>query len=303
MKDVAILGAGITGCLAGMMLPEAIILEASPEFHQNHHALLRFRSDELSRVTAIPFKRVKVYKSIWYQGHHLLQADPQLANWYSRKCTGEYLSRSIWDTEPSVRWIAPSDFHEQLATRCGHRIKYGVFVDCLPPQSTIISTLPMPVLAGILGDDLETAVQFKHTPIQVERCLIRGADIHQTIYYPDPSMSVYRASIVGDRMIIEAAGTMSINESDIIEVAASFGASMGDFYDRKAERQEYGKIVPIDNAIRKQFIFRASLDHRVFSLGRYATWKDVLLDEVYGDLSKVREMMDQSDYDLRRSGL
>jgi hypothetical protein len=60
-----IVGAGMAGCLAGVLNPTATIYEAAESFQQNHDAVLRFRDDQVSKQVGIPFKKVKVRKGIY----------------------------------------------------------------------------------------------------------------------------------------------------------------------------------------------------------------------------------------------
>ena len=57
-----IVGTGLSGLIAAHIWPNANVFELSPSPIEQHKALLRFRSDVVSQVTGIEFKRVKVRK-------------------------------------------------------------------------------------------------------------------------------------------------------------------------------------------------------------------------------------------------
>jgi hypothetical protein len=59
---------------------------------------------------------------------------------------------------------------------------------------------------------------------------------------------------------------------------------------------------PIDDALRKQLLFRLTHEHNVFSLGRFATWRNILLDDVVDDIVQVKRLLKSgSAYDVRRA--
>ena len=61
--------------------------------------------------------------------------------------------------------------------------------------------------------------------------------------------------------------------------------------------QEYGKIRPIDERLRKEFIFQMTTQHNIYSVGRFATWRQILLDDVVDDIKVVEEFIrGKSDY-------
>ncbi len=313
-----ILGAGMAGCLAGIMNGGAKILEAAPSLPNNHHGVLRFRSDNISKITGIPFKRVVVRKALWFDGYDYNNATPRLANMYSQKVIGKIQERSIMNLAPAERWIAPEYFHKLLGEMLEDRIEYNCKVMEITERRVnmeigihswsrgegdpIISTIPMTAMARCTGlpfpDNYDCAVV---NNIYVSKVRISRANVHQTIYYPDPNMNIYRASIVGDLLIIEAMdSTLKSWEQEVIR--ESFGLSsplsFGPF------TSEQGKIAPIDDSARKNFMLRLSMDFNIWSLGRYACWRpSVLLDDVYDDILKIRSMMGTHNYDIRRNTL
>ena len=295
-----ILGAGMAGCLAGVLDPKAIILEAAPEPTTTHRAVLRFREDKISKVTGIPFRPVMVRKAIWLDGQEVMPT-PRVCNLYSQKITGKILDRSIRSIESVQRFVAPDDFHLQLAEQCKARIKYNSPVVAIgktslridggsgsierAPDEPILSTMPMPTLMLLLG--IQHREKFDFQPITVTRYKLPGTDVFQTIYFPSGETPVYRATMTGDDLIIESVA----DSSTPLEVCEAFGISHSQLLPVSENVQKYGKIAPIDDRMRKHIMFTASADFRVYSLGRFACWRNILLDDVYEDFFKIKRMI------------
>lgn len=288
----------MAGCLAGLLTSEATIFEANRELGEGHQALLRFRSGQIGQLTGIPFIKVTVQKAIWSDGT-FHQPNPRLINLYARKVIGTPQQRSIHNIEPQVRWIAPDNFHHQMISQLGPRIQLGMEVshlDQLKGMGPIISTLPLFYTAKLAGVELKTHLH--HDSIQVTRYTLPGADVYQTIYFPDRSTNVYRASISKDILIIEAMGPASA--ADKTEVVQAFGLEGMAFEKGPVTTQRLGKIIPLPERERKDLLYHLSTEHNIWSLGRYACWRNVVLDDVLNDVFKIRQMIGQSRYDLSR---
>lgn len=295
-----IYGAGIAGMLAGCVFQHAHIFEAGPENQANHKAVLRFRSSAVGDAVGIEFRKVRVHKGLALDGM-FVEPTIQLANWYSRKVIGRLADRSVWHLEPVDRFIAPEDFIGQLADRCAGRIHWGHAIsadELRTEREQAISTLPMSVMAKMIG--AEGAPTFQYAPIVVRRWRVRASDVFQTIYFPAPDLSLYRASITGDLLIAEycGAGEPAAADAQMFEV---FGLEPGDCTPLEEARQRFGKIAPIDEAWRKSFIFNLTHKHNVFSLGRFGTWRNLLLDDVIKDLSVLKRLVNASHYDRARA--
>jgi len=305
-----IYGGGIAGLLAGCMFQTAKIFEAAPENSSGHKALLRFRSSAVGDAIGIDFRKVRVHKGIWIDGK-FAEPNIQLSNLYSRKVIGKLADRSIWNLDPCDRFIAPEDFIGQLIERCRGRIEWShpVTAEEIEKETRkIISTMPMSVMAKLIADLDPTSPpaapipEFKHEPITVRRWRIPGADVFQTIYFPSPDNNLYRASITGDMLIAEYVGDkIDDNRSERYggDIQKAFGLDMS-WQSVETVNQRYGKIAKIDDAWRKQFIFRLSNHHNIFSLGRFGTWRNILLDDVLKDISVIKRLMNTSTYDRSR---
>jgi len=304
-----ILGAGMAGCLAGIVNSNAIILEKSESPPNNHNAVLRFRDDGVSKVTGIPFRKVSVQKSIWYEGQHR-PLDPRLANMYSQKVLGVIIPRSINNLDTVTRYIAPPDFHQLLIGQCADRIQYGEsvieitnsLIGCkvsspIPRKNhPVISTMPIGVLARVIGLPISTP-SFNFRRIFTTRIKISNCDTFQTIYYPDESdTKVYRATLTGSDLIIESMG--EITTTDIGMVIQTFGICGTHRFEIINDNQEqrYGKIQEIDENVRRNFILQATLRFNVYSLGRFATWRNILLDDVLSDIYVINKLVHADIY-------
>lgn len=294
-----IVGAGLTGLLAAHAWPRMDVLEAAPAPSAGHRALLRFRTDAVSHLTGIAFRKVRVRKAI-VSGSATAAPSIRLANQYSLKVAGRLLpDRSIWNVEPADRFIAPPDFYEQMVEAVGSRISWGVVADidgAAARRATMISTAPLPATLGALG--IASGVEFERSAITVDRLRVPRADVFQTIYFPEPDTPVYRASITGDLLIVESIGTDGPDPTDIAAVLDAFGVPAADQIDRAEQR--YGKIAPIeDDAARRALLFSLTRDYGIYSLGRFAIWKNVLLDDVVGDIASIKRLMSADAYTRR----
>ncbi len=318
-----VLGAGMSGCLFGALNKDAIIYEAQEDIPDNHNAVLRFREDKISKATGIPFKKVKVRKAIWSDDCEI-NPSPRLSNLYSQKVTGKISDRSINNIDPVERYIAPSDFSMILADMChgrihfNHKVKkietslitFGIgnvvdFNDNIIDRNRtpIISTMPMRVLSKVTSISIEQDFNFKS--INVSRYKIKDCDVYQTIYYPYPSLGIYRATLTGEDLIIESTLNYpegSIGYEDELEIVLeSFAINKDSVEAISKTEQKYGKISPIDDAARKNFMFNCTRDLAIYSLGRFACWRNILLDDVYDDIYKIKAMSQQDLYDVKRN--
>lgn len=307
-----ILGAGLSGLIAGNMLRrfKPKIFEAQSELPNNHAALLRFRSRDVSNACAIPFKKVKVRKAVYFKDklHH--HADLEMMNLYSRKVTGEYQQRSIENLEPVERYISPPDFIEQASQHL--QIEYSKTVDRRllfdHIDAPAISTIPMDKMMELMLWDKKP--EFKYMPIWSVTCdIIVKCDLYQTIYFPEDAFPYYRCSITGNKLIVEFNedpkdlmgddNVHFINDNApfaIIDALTSFGV-IESWNNLKIKHQKYGKLLPIDDRLRKEFMLWLTREFNIYSLGRFATWRQILLDDVVKDVNVIESLMHGSGYE------
>ena len=299
---VAIYGAGLAGLLAANMLRgmSPTVFEAQGSLPNNHGALLRFRSDKAGTACGIPFKKVHVTKAIKYDGKITTEPNLFLSNMYSQKVTGSIMSRSINNLSAASRYIAP--WHLIRDMSMGAEISYNMSLSEHSIANTsgpIISTIPMPVLMKIVGWD--EIPDFPKQKIYTIRATIDqpDCDIYQTIYYPDPTVPHYRVSVIGNVVICEAAVPIESKPAPHIMsiLMDDFGFRPRKITNITSSTQEYGKIRPIDERLRKEFIFQMTTQHNIYSVGRFATWRQILLDDVVDDVKVVEEFIrGKSDY-------
>lgn len=304
--SVRIYGAGMAGLLASTMLRRfrPMVFEAQPSLPDNHGALLRFRSDAVAHQTGQDFRRVRVTKAVKIYGSLCDFATIREANQYSLKVTGEVRARSVMDLAVADRYIAPDDFISTMARDAILQMSHPLTKERLEEIRTsgddhIVSTIPMPVLMSLVN--WPTLPQFRYRAIwSVTAELPRIVDVYQTIYYPGPQ-PYYRASITGSRLILEYAEETGTPDKDHArEVLEDFGLS-GIRYDlHDAKRQEYGKLLPISEAQRQEFILAMTDQYNIYSVGRFATWRQILLDDVVKDLHHVERWITQRNSYHRR---
>jgi len=296
-----IVGAGLAGLVAAHALPKQPIFEAAMEPRESHKALLRFRSDDVARVTGIEFKEVEVRKGIWLNPKGgWVEPSIEIANLYSTKVLGKLLSRSIWNLAPVARYIAPDDFYERLVANVAARIEWGRPVDFREAKGEPgpwISTAPLPVVTKALG--IEDEIEFDRAAITVERWRIPNCDVYQTVYFPSPNHTLYRASITGDVLILEFVGDPYGTYALDVKEAFALPAPLYEMELLEKVNQKYGKIAPVNDEKRKALIGHLSSEHNIYSLGRFATWRNILLDDVVNDISVIKRLTTMDRYEQR----
>jgi hypothetical protein len=296
---IKIYGAGLAGLLTANVMRKRnpVILESQPALPNNHAALLRFRTDKVGRACAIPFKKVKVKKAIKYDCEIHTKPDLFFSNLYSQKVTTAILSRSIDDLESAERYVAPENLINQMANGCDIQYnqelnKYDIF-----DESPKISTIPMPALMKIVG--WRDIPKFSSTKIYTQKAIIEDpeCDVYQTIYYPDPLESHYRISIIGNVVTSEHITKPENHIGDHIMSALreDFGIKARKLNDLKSSSQKYGKIRPINEELRKEFIYEMTSKYKIYSVGRFATWRQLLLDDVVKDIEVVEKFIYNQD--------
>lgn len=309
-KEIIIAGAGLTGLIAAHAFRGSQVQEAASEedvTRNEHAALLRFRSDTVSRITGIPFREVLVHKSVW-DGQRHVELNMALANAYAAKvlaATGGKISgRSIWNLDAVKRFIAPPDFISRMRHNLRDRVLYDHPVDLSwhwnSDRAAIVSTIPLPTLLSLAAAHESwnkeawafEAGEFKCASITVSRYKLEGVDLHQTVYFPGPETGTYRASITGDVLIVEGVGGHEMSADDLLRI---FGLDVAcNFLDAKI--QKYGKIIDIPATRRRQLLRKLTESGGVYTLGRFATWRNVLLDDVANDIEVIRRLVDSDAY-------
>jgi hypothetical protein len=307
MTKKQIIGAGLAGLIAGCHFKNVPILEAGPRVEQ-HKALLRFRDSSVSELTGIPFKEVTVRKEISYLNQSHAACNIPFANMYSQKVAGVIAGRSIWNLETAKRYIAPPDFYDRLVDLHGNRISFECPLEDIGGNAHLvqqISTIPLPAMMSVCGIKHEHKFDFQRAPIRVTRYrLAPNTDVYQTVYFPDPVLRAFRASITGDLLIVESMTSQPREHfawaydpaEEIGRVTRAFGLSISDISFVDTVEQRYGKIIDIPREQREAILYELTHKFNVFSVGRFATWRNILLDDVVKDLRQIERLMTASSY-------
>jgi hypothetical protein len=295
-----IVGAGLAGLIAAHIFRrhEPVVLEAQAGLPSNHSAILRFRTPAVSEATGVPFRKVDVHKAAMWDGNLVTESNVAISNSYSQKCTGAVVPRSALYLYPVERYIAPPNFVELLAK--GVDIRFDHKLETFGEDPTVW-TAPMPVLMDIMKFDKP---DFKFTPIWVTTWEIESpeTDVFQTIYYPQDDVPYYRASINGRQLIVEWAKQPDENYGPY-SILRDFGIDVSDWSAGTFKKQPYGKILNIDEKLRKEFVMGMTDRHNIYSLGRFATWRQLLLDDVVGDCKMIDNWIEtRGDYERTRHG-
>lgn len=303
-----IIGAGIAGAMANgyfsSLHPQ--VFEARKEQGSSHKAIMRFRDFSIGYLLGVPMEKVCVSKAIFYNGE-FVDPNPMVLNLYSKKVSQGIFGRSIQSTKSVERFIAKSDY--SISSAC-----YGVKLESIEmgkcyfgdgrkvDYDVCISTIPLPMIAKIAGIKFEDAT-VKSYPINVARFPVKiPSDIFQTIYFPSPETSVYRASLERQVLIVESLGS-DYNEEDVEEVFDVFGLSESDLGEVEITVQSLGKIVDMDESIRRRIITELTDRLNIYSLGRFAVWKNITSDVLLHDLDRIAKMIRYSNserkYEMR----
>ncbi len=305
---IRIIGSGMAGLLAANMLRKykPVIYEAKGSLPNNHGALLRFRSSSVSDATCIDFKKVKVIKNIYDNERLFTESTIKLSNKYSKRVTGELHNRSICNLDSVYRYIAPDDFIE----KCAQDVEIN-FNNPFSHESTsifekdipTISTIPMPSLMDALNYPEFDESKFKFRGIKSFRYKIKmNCDLYQTIYIPDNyEYPFYRISITGNILICESSydslvfGTDEIISSVLEKI---FGITENvKLEDVEIVKQKYGKLIPINKNYARRFITWATNKHNIYSLGRFSTWRQLLMDDCVNDVKVIEKLIKTENYE------
>lgn len=311
MEDVKIFGAGLAGLLAARIMIDSkpVVMEKQPSLPNNHNALLRFRSGIVGDVTNIPFKKVNVSKYVLRdQGSNPIR-DSAI---YSLKVANVLHSRSITDTRPSERFIAPPDFIKRLASTADIRYNED-FLDwtsnLVRPHGVCISTLPMDFMMQAFK--WPDKVNFSRLPGWTMRGVIRkefDCQLNGTVYSARKNDCWYRASSTDNIVMVEGAGSLEevlpnedYRQEAFFNAAWHLGIPCEAFESFEVHASKYQKIVDLkgeEAESAKRFVMWLSKEHQIYSLGRFATWRSkVLLDDIVNDVRVIcRLIKGQSDY-------
>ena len=70
-----------------------------------------------------------------------------------------------------------------------------------------------------------------------------------------------------------------------------FGVKSYELKDITVSEMKYGKLLPIEEKVRKEFILYLTQQYNIFSVGRFATWRQLLLDDIVDDINVIDNMI------------
>lgn len=305
---VAIFGAGLSGLIAARMLADRkpTVYEKQSSIPNNHKAVLRFRTSKVGDATNIPFREVKVLKAV--SGGINSVSD---AVRYSRKVTGKLHVRSILDLDPVLRYIAPMDMVSRLASTAtmvlGQDFEDWTSNLIKQERPPVISTLPMPYMMDLFR--WPNKPQFVSTQGWTARCKLRphlDARLNCTVYYPG-NEPWYRASVTDDELIVEGIGEPEFEllqdwGSDRLDetLLGPLGLRTHDLGTwgeiHRSRYQKIGELTSAERESAKLFVMWLSQEHKIYSLGRFATWRPkLLLDDIVNDVRVIARLIDGSN--------
>lgn len=302
-----ILGLGMASMLAACYYKDAEILATTEEvqnFHSDsfHTAVLRFKTNLISKITNINIPYKTVYKEILDYNGHPIPLSIAAINAYSFKTTNCYTERSISKDEHIVmRYVPKADFISELFHKVCYRITMIDSYHDIPKiknDEAIISTIPL----WNWYDNIWKGNENNILPIRVITFKIPNCDVHQTIYLPF-HVGIYRCTIEYDTLIIELIGNKSgLNmsvDTALNTTCRCFGIySWKDFELINDKVYNFGKMctLDIDNNKRKSAILNLTIDRHIYSLGRYATMRNIGLDAIADDIIKIDEQLNIDGY-------
>jgi len=190
---------------------------------------------------------------------------------------------------------------EQMARKLDIELDMPFIGRAAPIDATthIISTMPMPLMMGMHN---YTGPEFKSLPVWTIKCEFRGitSSVCQTLYQATYN-SWYRATIHGQELTLE----FMFDPSEAMHprlwadsVMPKFGINQDVLGAWKLggavlNKLNIGKILPIDEAARKRFMLWLTEHHGIYSLGRFATWRNILLDDIVKDVKRIEAMIER----------
>lgn len=306
MKTIKIYGAGMAGLLAGVILSKKFniqIIEKQPKLEKKHFALLRFKDNSIEEATGIQCQKVTIKKAICYSNQLYKESNILFDNLYSKKVTNKILDRSIGNLQSGTRYIPPHDFYEQLIELNKGKIQLNTEVKEL--EENAISTIP---LFNMYKNFKKDNIQFQHKSIYVKCFKCYHINVHQTIYFPEEiaQYSAYRISIIGDRIICECISPQTPSSTLLYQINKAFGISSKYIRTESMDinEQQLGKIIPINEQQRQTILYNLTEQHGIYSLGRYACWRNIMLPDVVKDIHKISNWISMkqnlSNYEIKK---
>lgn len=309
MPKVVIIGAGVAGTIASSATsaysPSVLERKSKADLFQDHHAVLRIRDPRTALLLGCDIKPIRIKKEIFYDGRLHNECTIVMNNLYSLKTSESIGTKSIMEAGMHERFIlegsvaGPSNASYECTLEGVEKGILRTDRDVTVSYNYCISTIPLPTMARIAGLVFD-ATKFRTNPIVVWQAESKVAsDVHQTIYFPELEFKTYRATLEGRRFVLEATDIPSSDE--INHVLLQFGLGLDEMKERDLVVQQNGKLVPADDQLRRSLIYQLTDRFNVFSLGRYAIWKPLRIDDLVDDIERIKRMMMTHDrYEIQK---
>lgn len=316
-----IIGAGLSGLMMGYLLKRNFkIIDAAPG--------PRFGADAPFYLHAplgwLPtqWQEVDVHQNIWNGSQFSKTPTIKDMNDYARKITGKVIDTSLKFMDGSIKkgFIPSSGGSDQILKDLYDDVEWNVVwgakvvkislddkkVDAMcslpgdPSQvkqqyryKRMISTMPLPALLSLSGQPLPCS--FSSDTIYSSSWDVPQNDTMETfqiIYITSTSHSAYRASLIGNKIIIESmyAGASEFDEAQLIQ--SLWGFENCKFNSKATIRP--GKFHPISEGKRKVIVNELTSKSSVYSLGRYATWQYKRIDHISEDAHSILKMIKET---------
>ena len=318
--QVLIIGSGLAGAIAYNTLKpfKPLVVDRKEKSRDGkmglHPAVMRLRDHKVADLLKADFEEVKVSKGIFLNGSLLASPSIKANNLYSRKVYGAIGRRSLNDIGDVTRYILPNGYPEP------EQFIGGMNLTSIPEKGVacfsntfgesvvieydwVISTLPMPALLFSCLPSFESDniyPLFKSIPIYTMRMKLSiPSSINQTIYYPEPSTSIYRITIQHQDIIVESIDE-NIQCCELIE--SSFGIPPSEYSSlesTKVVQLPIGKIFPIEEDSRLNYIMDLTDQYHILSFGRFAVWRPLRTDQLLSDIEKIRRLISATEAKAR----
>lgn len=306
----SILGLGLSSLLAAHRFKDAKIFTVwNPNGTPLHEAVMRFKTPLVGELVGANIPLRTIHKGIW-DGSQFVQPNIRVANQYSQRVVGTIAERSIWSAVGSCeRYVPEQGFIRKLyddvlnSERVVWCKDWHEVMERGITSAPAISTLPLDMWSGVQPAKVDAL-----RPIWVTLHEVPTSQVYQTVYYPNHPYA-YRATLDGSVLRVEywknPIDCPEYNEM-ITSVAEAFGLEdIAAAWDAPTNciRQDFGKLVTsqltYNESERRARIFSLTQKYRVYSLGRYATMRNIGLDQVAADIGKIEQLLEVDSYERR----
>jgi hypothetical protein len=305
-ERVIIIGAGISGAIAAGAISSfsPVVYEAKEEQASlaDHAAVMRVRDPNVSMLLGCSAEAIQVHKSVFYSGW-MTTSNPEINNLYSLKTTSSLRDASIQDLGFKERYLLGSRDQLKPKALTKYRMKLvsiskglATFIDgedfdeTIVPYDFCISTIPLPLMLRLTNPLLEehTFEARSESIFVFTRETKLPSSVHQTVYFPAKEMSSYRATLEGQKLIVEAIRAPEKKEMDFI--CSLFGLQEEHFTGCWVGiEQKHGKILPCNEDERKRILWKLTEEFGIFSFGRFAIWRPIRTDHLVGDIQWIQK--------------